>query len=667
MDANTIALLRANAAAPTNRGGSVKYVNGRYVLDKGKPKGRGGFLSSLISEGSAAGGAAGGAAVGASVGSVVPVLGTAIGGVLGAGIGGFLGGTAGRGVENKVRDDQNFLGAGGSAKSALGEGVLSGVLGGVGTGVSAFRGIKAAGGVNELRAITNSSDDLTKAILKGGKKTGKVIANGGESLNALQKSGRGIATNAMGIGQGAKASGIDNLGAQQSDELLKTLTQKLGLKRGNPEQVQRALEPIMKKTGAELADIYAKSGVKITSEQTSPVLDRILNRIIKDPSINLNKRGENELIRQLQLLGNKRSPSEVWEFQKLLGNSINFGKNTSAKLVDREAVARIIREETGALLDDVVKEAVDTRAIYSNAKTADTLLRTASKQADKSGVVARVMTSAPVRKAEAKLGGMIEGGGNLAAGANTGLPMRLAKGTAVRGLANNMIFPQDQGQPVEQNQYQDVGGVGMLSSEGLFGNGALSGAATGGAETPQQYGLEQALSDAYGLLGPNESPSSYLQYAKALMDQKGQSNGPDTTKVTAQQYSLAQRGQQALQQMTQLLQENPDVLNRTATPGRKLPIVGGFISNAAGTGDFDAIGYNIASSLLRIETGAQANESEIRNLQSQMIPRAGDSEETVARKIQQLNQAFSVIINAANGNQSSGNLSDAMTQLQGAY
>ena len=80
--------------------GRMQIPNGRQV------RGRGGTLTSLISEG----GATGGAIAGAALGSVVPVLGTAIGGIIGAGIGGF----GGRIAENKIRDDR--LGLGDAAK-----------------------------------------------------------------------------------------------------------------------------------------------------------------------------------------------------------------------------------------------------------------------------------------------------------------------------------------------------------------------------------------------------------------------------------------------------------------------------------------------------------------------------------------------------------------------
>ena len=94
-----------------------------------KISGRGGPLTAFISEAGGAGGAWAGGATGAAIGSVVPGVGTVIGGLLGAAIGGFAGGAGGRAIENKVRDDQNFTGKGGSAKAALTEGAISGALG----------------------------------------------------------------------------------------------------------------------------------------------------------------------------------------------------------------------------------------------------------------------------------------------------------------------------------------------------------------------------------------------------------------------------------------------------------------------------------------------------------------------------------------------------------
>src|SRR5688572_8931212 len=80
-------------------------------------RGRGGTLTSLISEGGAVGGGLGGAALGTAI---LPGIGTLVGGALGAGAGAL----AGRLTENQVRDSRFGLG------DALKEAGVSTVLGG---------------------------------------------------------------------------------------------------------------------------------------------------------------------------------------------------------------------------------------------------------------------------------------------------------------------------------------------------------------------------------------------------------------------------------------------------------------------------------------------------------------------------------------------------------
>lgn len=120
-----------------------------------KKKGRGGTLTSLISEG----GALGGAAAGAAAGSVVPGIGTAIGGLIGAGVGAF----GGRLAENKVRDDR--LGV----KDAAIEGGLTAALG---APIRALKyGTKAAG------------------ALKGGDKLSDALKTGAQAADAPKQAG----------------------------------------------------------------------------------------------------------------------------------------------------------------------------------------------------------------------------------------------------------------------------------------------------------------------------------------------------------------------------------------------------------------------------------------------------------------------------------------------
>lgn len=116
--------------------------------------GRGGTLTSLISES----GALGGAAAGAALGSAVPVIGTAIGGIIGAGLGAF----GGRLAENKIRDDR--LGV----TDALKEGALSAALAGPlrfgKYATTAAKGLITGKGAQE--ALTTAAQKATELSLR---------------------------------------------------------------------------------------------------------------------------------------------------------------------------------------------------------------------------------------------------------------------------------------------------------------------------------------------------------------------------------------------------------------------------------------------------------------------------------------------------------------------
>lgn len=110
-------------------------------------------------------------------------------------------------------------------------------------------------------------------------------------------------------------------------------------------------------------------------------------------------------------------------------------------------------------------------------------------------------------------------------------------------------------------------------------------------------------------------------------------------KPTAQQHGIAQSGLSSLDQLSGMLSSNPDMVNRTAVPGQDLPLVGGLVSNAIGTGDYNAVAGNVLDALARARTGAAMTSSE-EAFYKRLLPRAGDNAETVKTKLSQLREAF---------------------------
>lgn len=641
-----------NKANPT-------YVGnvGRYVQPTKSKKGSGNksWLSSIISELGGAGGAWGGAAAGAAAGSVVPGIGNIVGGVLGAGIGGLAGAFGGKAAENKIRDNQNLFGAGGSAESAWKEGALSGALGAAGTGVTALRGVKAAGGLKNVKALTGGGDDFAKAtqgLVSGGKKAGASMADDGlRGGGRLANGATRLESRALGFAPGDIVDGRQ-LTFKDTEKLLKIMKNE-NIKTGMPDNVARQVTSKLDKVGSNIDDALLNANRPLTKTEQNFLKSSFAREIGENYALSAQP-GALRIAKTLEgKLGKVSSLDDVVKQRRLIQTLIKDSRSSGSAIPGAENVYRVARKHLNDLASTISPELKALNSSYSGLSQLETATLGAAKglnaqsRSAMAGVVGGLKagdTATALKATTGNAGRRLSETLSNTAGSGS-MINRLGKGVAVRGIANTMTAS-----PTEELPEEDTALYDSAYDQGL------SGAIDGAYGPPEQaaYTIQQALAEAYQMF-PNASESELLSVAKSL--QKDQElaggGGPNVTKVTAQQYSLAQRGQQSLQQMAQLLQDNPSVLNRTATPGRKLPIVGGFISNAAGTGDFDAIGYNIASSLLRIETGAQANESEIKNLQSQMIPRAGDSEETVARKMQQLNQAFSVITNAANNNYSS--------------
>lgn len=205
-----------------------------------------------------------------------------------------------------------------------------------------------------------------------------------------------------------------------------------------------------------------------------------------------------------------------------------------------------------------------------------------------------------------------------------------------------------QGQTAQQNQAPDMtGGLNTTdtSSTGgtsTLGGGAGTNAANQGGES-SIYGQDNL---AYDLQRDPAHASTYLELYKTL-NPSGGSSSATTIKPTAQQYGEAQSGLGSLQQLADMIQKNPNIVNQTAIPGQEAPLIGGLVRNAVGTGDYQAAAQNTLDALARARTGAAMSKSE-ESFYKRMLPQAGDSADTVQFKLQQLQSAFAPFLQANN-------------------
>ncbi len=608
-----------------------------------KTSGRGGPLTAFISEAGGAGGAWAGGATGAAIGSVVPGVGTVIGGLLGAAIGGFAGGAGGRAIENKVRDDQNFTGKGGSAKAALTEGAISGALGAAGKGYSALKAGKALTGTKGIGKIGTNMAAGAESQLAGSKATG-----------TLGKVGSSLRANPRGITAGVDQGGGRVLGAAEAKAQNEAID---ALAKGSKGITKTGQFKLVDKEITKLKDAY-----KLT-----PEAKQLLGQ---DEVMSLMQNVEKNITANTSLRGNLPKSAST-TLNNIYDDLAKMAGKSRGELVDYAAE---VNKKAGAIVNkgQVGSKEVQVWEEVRNA-TKDFIDNTPSF-ADKSGVNKKLSTllgaksnlsravtsdvSSGMRQGVTvgRLISDVAGPGMEVAGRGMQATSRIAnsaggnlvKGTAVRGVANNVVNPSA---PVAQDpaQYdQALNDLGMTADMG------------GGQDMTQQMQQPQAeLYPAQNMMQDiqrdfqatgGKNVDKYLSLYKALSAvtaSQNKASGLNVTKPTSEKLSNAQSGMDSVGQLRQILANNPELVGKSSVPGRGLPVVGGLVSKALGTTDYDAQAYNMMDNLLRIRTGAQANPTEIKKYVTSLLPRLGDSPAEAERKLQIFEKQFGDILQLA--------------------
>lgn len=612
---------------------------------KQKVRSRGGPLTAYISEAGGAGGAAAGAAYGAAAGSIIPGAGTLIGAIIGGGIGGLIGGFGGKAVEQKIRDDQNLLGTGGSFKQAVEEGAISGAFGAAGPAFSGLRAAKYAGiPFKEAIKMSPKSLQIAKEVTK-------------ETARALSGAERAL-SKAYGTSINAKVGSV-MLDAQDS----KILTNYVKKVAGNSLNI----EDISAKMGNHIDDLGAQIRDKVL-EKNAPITAKEAKLWAKEAADSIkNVAGSPNVAQYIKDIAKKRSVADMQALTQSIGAAENWTKFFSSSAStpgDAQALANIygvLRPKINALVPGL--DALNESFSIAN-KAYPFIKNTVTKGALQAPITGATLgnvglkgkAAVGVKIGAAKIRQAVGQGLNLGGGVGN-LPQQLKLQTI--GGINKLMSGGQQAQPTTLEDTMTQLGLGSA------GFGLPTTTPTTTTTTSQNPFTPDVLLAAIASDPKNASlyQSLYKVYADKYKSTAG--TGANVTKVTSQQYGLAQSGLQSLGALADLISQNPNVVRQTATPGRQLPIIGGYIAEKAGVGEYDALGFNVADALLRLRTGAQANESEIRNVQSKLMPRAGDSEATIRRKLKTLYDAFSAVTAQA-GTQSSGTtLEDLLMQQTG--
>lgn len=664
------------------------------------------FFQDNISTLGSVGGSLGGAALGASVGSIVPGVGTAIGGLLGALLGGAGGGAVGQVAENATMGDNLGTDVG---SEALWGGLTALPFGATGKLIKA--GGTLAKGLGSDAAKVTARDLVQQAGVKTiPRATLSSLAGKGTLDQAITSAmDKTAATSAITQKLGTKLSGTaDNLAVKQfrlTPSQLSNYSKKFG---------EDAGQTIRKYGLSSTEDITTKGIEPLQSQFNSLVsgVGTIPTETLKKNFDSVVKTLSNSASTDMKSVG-KNVSSEAQNILKKYGNTIDANELNSIRrefdsLVNyTQSVANPARYSVNKRVADVLRKTLQESDLTGQLKNVGQEI---SKLRQLSDVVAKQANngrgSSPVSMLNL-LGGAMGGGaggvpGMLAGVGATALVNspagRRALMTGTEKLTQKLssVAPSV-GQTLPQ-AITRVGGLGALRNNGENQSSDLNNAGNTNASmtaitTPStvqnmntSYTNTPQVSNPFGVSADEIGMALMRAYAagdsngveqlKGMYDiasqyetaasKKAQAANDGYSKPSASQYAQGVTAMQSIDSLEGLLGSNPNLVNANATPGQDIPILGGLVSNVAGTGQYRALTKNILNSIARINTGANMPESEQAFYEQTYLPQPGNSPAVIQQKINNLRQFFSPIVNYGGGS-STSDLVNALMQAQNSY
>lgn len=515
---------------------------------------------------------------------------------------------------------------------------------------------------------------VTTTIIPGASGDLSSVIRPPERVGLLQGIGKSLRVGASGYGIGA-GSAANQLDANASDAIGNTL-KTLRIPATAPETQARMLGGHIDNLENVLSAQYTKANVPVTQREINHLGANIIGQVTNTGG--LSKGAENFALEQAQKLSKAKDVNEVWQFTKdLARNATNFGANPDSKLVDKEAAARIILDQTRGFLNGKVPGVAATNDLYHQAKTAEKFILDAAK--DKGGgLIQRGMSLASVKAAEAKTGALLEGVGKFTAG--TGAPItQLTHQGVVQAPGNLLHSFTDAQQPAQAPQSGPQALLGSGQSQDT--TASLLGQANGGGDAtsallgqsqqstsqsgPSLQSLQQAIQqDISSTGGKNIDHLMQLGQLYGIVDSSGNptgTNGGKTLSAAAtKDVANATGGLESLQQLATTIQQS-GVPKATIIPGRTL--LGGLGASKLGTGAYDTAARNVQDVITRLRSGAAITDQEAAFYSSQ-LPQAFDSADTIQRKLQSFQDLFTRI--ATQGGGQGSQQVDLLSQMNGA-
>ncbi len=604
-------------------------------------------FASLIPTGGGIAGSLGGAAAGAGIGTLIlPGVGTALGGLIGGIAGGAGGSALGKVGENAIENKDLGQGVG---QEALMGGLFSApplrILKGAGAAakVAAGLGKDVAGGVAKDTAAQAFSSALT-------------------APGALTTAGATLRGEARGVGIGEQLNGI-RIGPAKAAQLNQFLEKTVKVKGLSSDSQLQSIESFINKRNGELSQAIGDSNKALDQAGKDAIIQNLSTKFGADVIAPTPR--QQAIVKDIaDRISQSKDVKSLDALRKNIDKNINFARNSASPEPGTEQVLRLARREVTDAVASRVGAAKALKSDLSNAFDAQELML---KKAGITGGFARTNGSSI---ATVPIPGRIVQGAQTLAGRGLGVIGDPRVQTGARIAAGDALTSQPQAaQPAADSQYLGASQPGQPDQSQYLGSDlyqppdqSQASQQDQGQQTP--YSQQNLL---YDLQRDPKNSAKYISYyqdlQKALTPQNSQAS---FSKPSAQLYSQATTGLQSINQLEQMLQQDPSLANKNATPGQDLPVVGGLVSSAAGTSSYRAAANNILNSIARINTGAAMPASEAAFYARTYLPQPGDPPEAQAQKIAALRQFFMPIANYkqySNGQDTS--LQDALLQAQG--
>lgn len=531
-------------------------------------------------------------------------------------------------------------------------------------------GAAIGAGTGASSALTNRDSTLNDVVEGGllGGVTGGGLAKVGKILNKTSSKDSGFMKNlttqgqqaqgrVAGVSAGSKVGGKE-LTPQDTNQMLQTLKDE-GIKIGNANNTLRDITDKLKGYGQQVSEHFKINSAPLKPEDTKVIADNFIKGLkTTDPAV-LNQ--AEILVNDLQK--NVKSTKDLWEFRKSLDSRIPDSKFMDDATTNKVAALKAMRQ----YVSDELGSVPGMKGYHDLAEVKPFISKEANRLNNPGGgIIGRVLSSGAAQKGESLLGKTAEKVGNIGGGeasastvnpAVTGFLDRMTRQGATGMAGGSALPPQEP--PVDNSLPIPETPANTTTEDAL---GFAGGTAGTGSNNPfDPASVESSVQSILSQGGTMKDVSEYLANVKAYQDLAGGSNKSKVGVVSSQNYANAQSGSQSIQALRQMLQENPSLLTKSAIPGGSLPIIGGYIKNASGTGQLDALAYNIADKYLKLTTGATATDAEIKNTATKLMPRAGDNSDTVNLKLHQLEDYYNTILGEASGQSGSkGTLQDLL-------